>query len=227
MTLQWDFPPRESTEFWTLLKSVQLKTWNSCRISAMKYSSTWKNCQDPLSTGRPSGQSTKCTSPLWFMLPPEQKRVCSFIHYYFIDDDCLLLLSFLIIFKYCSQVRFMLISITTRVTNCTLSGFRSLMWLKGMAVWPCGNKPADFRLTQSTLSLTVCPQGRSLVACLLLLLFVIVVYNGVYFNDAGDIGSLFVFDGRIHHRSDANTTDEVRTVLTFALKRKGFVLHVL
>jgi hypothetical protein len=40
----------------------------------------------------------------------------------------------------------------------------------------------------------------------------------------GNCGKIVVFDGRLHHRSEANTTDKMRTVLTFGLKIKHFVL---
>mmetsp|Transcript_13316 Transcript_13316/g.21812 ORF Transcript_13316/g.21812 Transcript_13316/m.21812 type:complete len:254 (-) Transcript_13316:55-816(-) len=38
----------------------------------------------------------------------------------------------------------------------------------------------------------------------------------------GNLGKIVVFDGRIHHRSEANKTDNMRTIALFCLKKKGF-----
>lgn len=38
----------------------------------------------------------------------------------------------------------------------------------------------------------------------------------------GNVGKIIMFDGRIHHRSEANETDRVRTILLFGLKLKTF-----
>ena len=41
----------------------------------------------------------------------------------------------------------------------------------------------------------------------------------------GELGDIFIFDGRLHHRSEANTTDAIRSVFTFGLLKKGFAVQ--
>ena len=38
----------------------------------------------------------------------------------------------------------------------------------------------------------------------------------------GKLGKIVLFDGRLHHRSEANNTDRMRTIVLFGLKIKGF-----